>query len=181
MKRLTVVFMLALLAMLAASVPASADPPSTSGIVFREEVPLGGWYCDLELDRCIVYGGDWNQYCSDPNYQLDPSYMHLVSTPPLTFHLLTQGDLGASLWPAVAMWDCEYTLAHEPLATGTVKVTSTDNDLAVLGQTNTWATMLRGTLHDTNGDPVHVNAQSRVVFKIDPPTFLNVTSHFNLH
>ena len=185
MKRSTVIIVLALLAMLAASVPVLADPPPVVGVVTRYSSPVVWAFCDGEQELCILAGGDFQEFCSDPgSFAFDRQYFQDVlasGKDPKTIEL-GKGALFTSVWPADPFLDCAYALTHGPVASGIANVTNNDNDLWWNGHTSSWGVRMRGTLETPDGEPVHLNFHYRIVTKIAPPwTPTNETIKLELH
>jgi hypothetical protein len=109
----------------------SNGPENPGPIVMRGEDGLGIWYPDYKAGLSVVHGIDVDEFCLGiEDYDLI-AYQDIES-PSEVGRIISvmQGDnITTSVWPEVADFDCEIYSEIEPIATGTVRILLTDNDL----------------------------------------------------
>ena len=178
MKFVSVLVLLSLL-LLAAGVPAYADPPPDNGgayvIRFQDAYETYGIVCghDVDTGLAICEGLDIVAYCAGDPYTVDVISMQEIFLPEhdgvrrILHHM--QGPVQATLFPWTTQPNpltCDDMLNITPLATGVVNMHHTDNDLFVAGMpnSNSWGGSGQGWLTASDGSPMHVSAGYRCVY-----------------
>ncbi|HRX03920.1 MAG: hypothetical protein KDI12_01605 [Anaerolineae bacterium] len=183
MKFVSVLVLLSLL-LLAAGVPAYADPPPDNGgayvIRFQDAYETYGIVCghDVDTGLAICEGLDIVAYCAGDPYTVDVISMQEIFLPEhdgvrrILHHM--QGPVQATLFPWTTQPNpltCDDMLNITPLATGVVNVHGTDN-------TNSFGGSAHGWLTAPDGSPVHVATGYRCVYHPNQGV-VNCTAHIN--
>ena len=194
MKFVSVLVLLSLL-LLAAGIPAYADPPPDNGgaTVIRFEDPYLTYagLCGYDVDTGLVMceGVDVVAYCAGQLYTMDVISMQEIWLPEhdgvrrVLHHM--QGPVQATLFPWTTQpntFTCDDIRAITPLATGVVNIHHTDNDLFSAGMpnSNSFGGSGQGWLTAPDGSPVHVSAGYRCIYHPGQGIF-RCTAHINAH
>lgn len=190
MKKLTILFVLLLLAISGATIANSAEslPPIT---VALGPEPMVTALCDVDQNLCVVTGGDIKAFCTDPgHYQYAFLYFDALKiedgqelperTDPMAIHAGT-GEMQTSIWSLDVLKGCDWVMANEPLATGIAQAACTSLDDSLdrsllersIGYVHSCGIGLWGTLEAANGDPVRLHAVYRAAFKMAPNPVLH--------
>ena len=173
MKARRVLLVVVLLALIAV-VPASADPPSQAGIVYRSDGQTFLWNCDPSAGICAVYGLNPVDYCAERWDQADSFLFQDVVLPQREDVLrILERSRGTDIQTYVDLienlGDCDKV--GNFLATGTVRLSSTDNDLfaylANRSNANAFGFSAHGDMVGADGTPMRLDAFSRITWKPD--------------
>ena len=165
-----------LIMVLTAAIPLTwADPPDMSGpFVARFEGTFWTFWVDARLPQFIFVGADLGEACMGPfevsTFQsLD---VFLPQQDSVIIDIFTMDDAVAAVWPIIGgantLCDAWANAGGVPLASGTLDVTGTDNDLGALDgdneRENAFTIKANGVLATLAGDLVHVNSHSNCRF-----------------
>ena len=162
-------------------------PEHPGPIVFRtSEGEYRVSYSDPAKGLTAIHGGDVVEFCLtggtdfplvDIQFVLSPREQNRV-------HELVKGhDLETTVWPT-GSFDCDVFTTATPLATGTVDLTNTDNDLIADQHENTnhnaYGFVAQGTLTRSNGAKAHFNGVSKCVWDGDNFDTIKCNDRINL-
>ncbi len=163
-----------------------SNNPDAGPIIIRTEVVFAIFHVDLNKGISAIHGGDIVEFCQG-NLVFDLSQLQRHFPPgdaTRYMDLLHGGDLTTSVWP-FTNFDCVAFTSTEPLATGTVDLVNTDNDLLVFLDpdninANAFGWNAHGPLTDSNGDKKQYSAHSRCVWDGNDVDTLKCTDKINL-
>ena len=153
------------------NVAVKAPGNGQGAVVIRYEGGLALTYVDVNRGLRVVFGLDMNEYCVGI-YDFDLVNIMEITNPADQYvvNQLINGDgVRASVYPLFP-FDCEIFLATEPLATGYVKLVSTDNDLYAYFEenlhprVNSYKTTATGELYTPDGDKVMLAYVNKIVW-----------------
>jgi hypothetical protein len=160
--------------------------PETPGpIVFRNAAAeFRVSYSDPVRGLTAIHGGDVVEFCltGDTSFPLVDLQSVLTSEEQNRLLLLIRGsDIETTVW-AVGDFDCDVFTTTTPVATGTVDLTNTDNDLFAGDQANhnAFGFVAQGTLRRSNGARAHFNGVSKCVWDGNDLATLNCNNQINL-
>ena len=165
------------------------------GIVFRgsDEILLSTE--DFKADLTAIHNGDIVAFCSgeeEPIVHIDFQWVDIPEDANRIKELLHGEDVPTTVWPFAVDWSqdiadiCEMFLNSEPLATGTARLRSTDNDLFVFlnpdnVNANAFGWVSQGKLSGPDGERLHFNSIWRVVWDgVDFGSSGKINSKINL-
>lgn len=145
-------------------------PESPGPNVFRFKDGLGIFYADPERELSAIHGGDVVEFCltGGTTFPLvDIQEVKPKQNPDRIIQLLQADDVETTVWPFPS-FDCDLFTTTPPLATGTVDLVNTDNDLLVFlrdnNNANAFGFAAHGQLMRSNGRTAHFNGVSRIVW-----------------
>ena len=164
--------------------PLIADPPDSSGpYVVRTEVY--GWFFYNDNGMVAIHGADWPELCQGGFPWTDLWEVKVINNPAdadLIVRLVKGDDVDTWIYPEwFIVFDedgfidfpatCANALSVPPIATGTMDIISTDND--VIGNLphnryNAWHLSAHGVLSSPSGDRMICNSGFNCVWNGDP-------------
>ena len=168
------------------SMPASSNPPATSGpIVIRFDDAFAMFDVDTNAGISSILGADPNEFCIGIIDFDTVSFMD-VDVPEDANRISEKlsGHVRASVWP-FTVFDCNLFLTVPPLATGMAKVKGTDNDLVVFlnpdnVNANAFGYNAHGKLFDQSGSAKQFSLVFRGVWDGNDPSTLKVLTMIHL-
>jgi hypothetical protein len=160
-----------LLAVAAVNV-ALADPPAQSGmIVARGQDNFIAHYSDPSRGLLVTLGGDVIEFCAHGLLTFDLIEVQNIDVPEDANRLIqifSADEMVIDVWPFTG-FDCRAILSTDPLASGTVAITGTDNDLEVYNNPdnvnwNAFGFTARGEVTTADGDSARLNTVHRCVW-----------------
>lgn len=148
------------------SAPSFADPPSSSGIVTRYEIPVGGFISDTKTDLTVTFGSDIRKIC---NGMFDADvYSTQDINPPNGKRLIyvAEGQVRVWVWPfSLEQFSCVPFFENEPIASGdgllkdrgSIDLSPAPPSVSRFGFTVT------GTVYDEVGNPADLRAIAQVL------------------
>ena len=168
--------------------PVALLKPSNSGpIVMRSEVAFAVFYVDTKAGISAIHGADMVEFCNGV-IDFDLVELQRIDVPEDANRLIDiihGNDVRTSVWPFTT-FDCNLFTTVTPLATGTVDLVSTDNDLLVFlnpdnRNANAFGFQAHGKLTGPNGERLNFSGHSRVVWDGNDGNTLKSTDKINLH
>ena len=150
-----------------------ASPPVQSGpYVIRYEEGTWVWIWDVENSMYAIIGFDVWDYCSG-ELEFDIVSIQDVMERPIqnAINEILHGDhMTVSVWP-VGSVDCDVLMNIEPIATGYVDITSTDNDYFAYLQAdpkrmNAFGTMGHGVVETYGGGTAQLSFHWRQCWRL---------------
>ena len=137
----------------------SNGPENPGPIVFRGQTEFGVFYADYKEGLIALHGADVVEYCQNPDILFPIVDFQDILSPSDTDRIITLihgDDVPTSVWPFVD-FDCELFLSEQPIATGTVDLVATDNDVFAffsheIPNMNAFTLKAHGKLAWTNGE-----------------------------
>jgi len=172
MKKTIVVLLILLLAAVAAVNVALADPPAQSGmIVARGQDIFIGHYADQSRGLSATVGGDVREFCAGGPLTFDLIEVQNIDVPEDADRLIqifSADSIVVDIWPFTE-FDCGQILSTDALASGTMAITGTDNDLVVYlyddnVNWNAFGFSGHGQLTTADGDSARLNTVHRCVW-----------------
>lgn len=164
---------------------ATADPPESSGIVWREGVAIAWIFRDFDSGLSVVLGTDPVELCNG-TLDFDIVYYSDKYLPPLRLSTLGKGELTTTVWDYTGQFDCDYFLSGVlPLATGLSKYRSVDNDLFILhdcqlNNMNPVSRAAHGTLYSPYGEKNQFQFILHEVYDCDTDTSTLLVNRISL-
>jgi hypothetical protein len=150
---------------------------------------------DFKADLTAIHNGDIITFCleeDEPFVYMNFQHVDVPEDTNRIKEIIHGDDIPTTVWPFAVDWDqdlddiCEMFLNSEPLASGTAKFRSTDNDLFVFENpdnknANAWGYTSQGKLTGPCGERLHFNSVFRMVWDgVDGESVINITSKINL-
>jgi hypothetical protein len=172
------------------SVSLAKGPPASSGpIVIRTETAFAVFYADPGAGISAVHGADMDEFCNGI-VDFDIVKLQEIDVPEdanRIISLVHGHDVRTSVWPFTD-FDCDLFTTTTPLATGTVDMVSTDNDVVVFLNPdnvnhNAFGWAAHGKLVGPNGEELNFSGHSKTVWDgiPGPDEFFKSTDVINLH
>lgn len=166
-------------------------PPANSGpYVMRLEDYVYFYYYSVDDDVTMIAGQDPREF---PCGGIDPELIPIleIQNPQEQYvvnQIIHSNDIPVYIWTGELTW-CYELFDADPIYTGTVNFTATDNDLYAYVEgndsprVNAYGWALQGTLDAAGGGNVHVNGVWRAVWPgwpADPLEYSFTVDQFNL-
>lgn len=162
-------------------------PPASSGpIVIRSQTLFAVFFIDSDKGISASIGADPVEFCNGI-VNFDIVELQEISVPEdanRLIDLIKGSNVTASVWP-FATFDCDLFATTTPLATGTVKLVNTDNDLLVFlnpdnRNANAFGFTAQGKLTRPDGSQANFNGVSKCVWDGNDINSLKCVDKINL-
>ncbi len=166
---------------------AKGPPPTSGPIVIRSQTLFAVFFVDLDKGISASIGADPVEFCSGI-IDFDIVELQEISVPEdanRLIDLVKGSNVTASVWPFTT-FDCDLFANTTPLATGTVKLVNTDNDLLIFlnpdhKNSNAFGFTAQGRLNRPDGTKASFNAVSKCVWDGDDIASLKCVEKINLN